>query len=151
MRVSKHFADRLVDRKLYTKEKVMKIDVTTRALIPTRLIAEAAQDNSRRLFGRIQPHIKEVRISITDRRLKPGTACCQVEIDLADGTAVVTRSVDSNPVEAVTQAFDKAAPLVSRRVRQEGTRRRSAQFREMVALRTLDRPSGTALHQGGVR
>ncbi len=114
----------------------MKIDVTTRALIPTRLIAEAAEESSRRALGRIRPQVTDIRVTVTDRRLKPGVACCQVEIDIADGTAVMARSVNANPVEAVCQAFDKAARIVFRRLREEWARRRTAQYRQRYAMRS---------------
>ena len=129
----------------------MEIDVTTRALIPTRLIAEAAEASSRRALGRLQPHVRDIRVTVTDRRLKPGAACCQVEIDVADGTAVMARSVNANPVEAVSQAFGKAARIISRRLRQEGTRRRTAQYSQIYALRSHAAQTDMNLHQGGAR
>ena len=129
----------------------MEIYVNTRALIPTRLIAEAAQESIRHTLGRFQSRVEGVRVRVTDRRLKPGEAGCQVEIDLADGTAVVARSVNANPVKAVSQAFEKAAPLVVRRLRQAGTRRHSALFREMAALRTHDTPSAMDFRTGEAR
>ena len=114
----------------------MKIDVMTRALIPTRLITEAAEESSRRALGRIRPQVTDIRVSVTDRRLKPGVACCQVEIDIADGTAVMARSVRANPVEAVSEAFEKAARIVFRRLREEWARRRTAQYRQRFAIRS---------------
>ena len=129
----------------------MEIYVNTRALIPTRLIAEAAQESIRLTLGRFQARVEGVRVRVTDRRLKPGSASCQVEIDLADGTAVVARSADASPVKAVSQAFEKAAPLVVRRLRQAGTRRRTALFQEMVALRSHDMPSAIDFRTGEAR
>ena len=114
----------------------MKIDVTTRALIPTRLVENAAHESSHRALGRLNKHVKDMRVIVTDRRLKPGVACCQVEFDLADGTAVMARSVSSNPVQAVSEAFDKAARIIPRRLRQEWTRRRMAQLRQSSAIRS---------------
>ncbi len=75
--------------------------MTTRALIPTRLIADAADESSRRALCRIQFRIKGVRVEVTDRRLKPGVVRCQVEIDLAESATVIARSVSANPVEAI--------------------------------------------------
>ena len=87
----------------------MKIDVTTRALIPTRLVAEAARESSRRALGRIQAHARTSGSRSRTGGSRPGVVCCQVEIDVAEGTAVIARSVNANPVEAVSEAFDKAA------------------------------------------
>ncbi len=114
----------------------MKIEVTTRALIPTRLVEDAAQESSHRALGRLRKHVSDLRVSVTDRRLTPGVVSCQVEIDVADGTAVMARSVNANPVEAVSEAFEKAARIIFRRLRQEWTRRRSAQFRQTGAMRS---------------
>ena len=114
----------------------MRIDVTTRALIPTRLISDAAHESNRRALGRIQPQVSDIRVTVTDRRLKPGLACCQVEIDVAEGTAVIARSVNANPVDAVSEAFDKAARIISRRLRREWMRRRTAQFQRLDAIRS---------------
>ena len=55
---------------------------------------------------------------------------------MAEGTAVMARSVNTNPVEAVSEAFNKAARIILRRLRQEWTRRRAAQFRQMDAMRS---------------
>ncbi len=120
----------------YIGATMMKIDVTTRALIPTRLVENAAQESSNRSLGRLRKHVSDIRVSVTDRRLRSGGVSCQVEIDVCDGTAVMARSVNSNPVEAVSDAFDKAARIIFRRLRQEWMRRRSAQFRQMDAIRS---------------
>ncbi len=114
----------------------MKIDVTTRALIPTRLVEEAAHESSHRALGRLRKHVSDIRVSVTDRRLRPGMVSCQVEVDVAESTAVMARSVNANPVEAVSEAFAKAARIIFRRLRQEWTRRRTAQFRQMEAMRS---------------
>jgi len=114
----------------------MKIDVTTRALIPTRLVEDAAYDSSRRALGRLRKHANGIRVSVTDRRLRPGVVSCQVEIDVAESTAVMTRSVNANPVEAVSEAFDKAARVIVRGLRKERTRRRTAQVRQTDAMRS---------------
>ena len=114
----------------------MKTDVTTRALVPTRLVEDAAHESSHRALGRFRKHVSDIRVSVTDRRLRPGVVSCQVEIDVAGGTAVMARSVNTNPVEAVSEAFDKAARVIFRRLRQEWTRRRVAQFRQTEAMRS---------------
>ena len=114
----------------------MKIDVAMRALIPTRLIAEAAEEASRRELGRIRPQLTDIRVTVTDRRLKPGVVCCQVEVDIADGTAVMARSVNGNPVEVVSEAFDRAAQIIFRRLREEWARGRTAQYWQSYAMRS---------------
>ena len=113
----------------------MKVNVISRELIPTHLIAEAARQSRQRALGHMQGHVKAVHVTVTDRRHKLGMACCQVEINLADGAAVAARSVNSNPVEAVAQAFDKVARRILRRRRQARLRPRTAQSRQVYALR----------------
>jgi len=113
----------------------MKIEVTTRALVPTRLVEDSANESRHRALGRLRKHVSDIRVSVTDKRLRPGVVSCQVEIRLADGIAIMARSVNANPVEAVSEAFEKAARIIFRRLRQEWTRRRAAQFRQVGALR----------------
>lgn len=129
----------------------MKIDVTARALVPTRMIAEAAQESSRRALGRMQTHVEDIRVTVTDRQLKTGMVCCEVDIDLARGAAVIGRSVDANPVEAVFRAFDKAARSAFRRLAQEWTRRRTHQYQPMGALQSHTAQAEVSIHQGGAR
>ncbi len=114
----------------------MKIEVTTRALVPTRLVEDSAHESSQRALGRLRKHASDIRVSVTDKRLRPGVVSCQVEIRLADGTAIMARSVNANPVEAVSEAFEKAARVIFRRLRQEWTQRRTAQFRQIDAMRS---------------
>lgn len=80
----------------------MGITLSTRALIPSHLIADVAQECSRRALGRLLARVRNIRVSLTDRRLERGSTCCQVELDLARGTAVVVRSSSRDPVEAVS-------------------------------------------------
>ncbi len=125
----------------------MKVDVISRELIPTHLVAEAARESSRRALGHIRPHVKAVRVTITDRRLKLGMACCQVEIDLAGGGAVAARSVNTNPVEAVAKAFDKAAQRILRQLRQERLRPRTPPNPQAYALRRQGAKARVASYQ----
>lgn len=111
-----------------------KITITTRAMIPSRLVPDAAHHSSRQAFGRLQTLVKDIRVTVTDRRAKPGAVCCRVEIDLAEGTAVIVRSESANPVDALSQAFEKAAGRIRRRLRQEWMRRQSAPFRRTDAM-----------------
>lgn len=112
----------------------MDIIVTTRAMIPSRLVSDAAHHSSRRAFGRLQTLVKDIRLTVTDRRAKPGEVCCQLEIDLAEGTAVIVQSESASPVDALSQAFEKAAGRIRRRLRQDWMRRNSAQFRRTDAM-----------------
>ena len=125
----------------------MNVDVISRELIPTHLVAEAARESSRRALGQIRPHVKDVRVTVTDRRLKLGMACCQVEIDLAGGGAVAARSVNTNPVEAVAQAFDKVARRIHRQLRQERLRPRTPPNRQAYALRKHGAKANVASYQ----
>ena len=103
----------------------MDITISTHALIPRRLIVDAANNSSHRALGRLRERVKDIRVTVTDRRLRTGTTCCQVEVDLADGLSVVARSTDSDPVQVVSQAFDRAARGIAGGLRQKRGRRRS--------------------------
>ena len=126
---------------------MINVDVITRELIPTHLVAEAARESSRRTLGQVRPHVKAVRVTVTDRRLKLGMACCQVEIDLAGGGAVAARSVNTNPVEAVAQAFDRAARRLLRHLRQERLRPITSPNRKAYALRRYGAKANVASYQ----
>ena len=129
----------------------MDISVRTRALIPTRLIADAAHESSRRALGRLRKHVNNIRVTVTDRRIRPGTVCCEVEVHLARGTAIVVRSVSANPVEAVSQAFDNMARSILRRLLQERTRRHVTQYPQMYARRSRDPQPESSLNRGHAR
>ncbi len=128
----------------------MKIDVLTRAMIPSRLIEEAVYESSRCALGRMQLHVHDIQATVTDRRLNPGAIRCEVEIYLAKGTSVIARSVSANPVEAVTQAFEKAARGVFKQLAKEWTKRRIGQHRPTPPMRSHSGRTEMSLHQGGV-
>ena len=124
----------------------MKINVLTRAMIPSRLIDEAAHESSRRALGRMQTHVHDIQVTVTDRRLDPGVVRCEVEIDLAQGTSVIACSVSASPVEAVFQAFEKAARSVFRRLAKEWTKSRISRYRPTPATRSHSGRTELSLH-----
>lgn len=71
--------DRRLNRKSYLEETAMETKGITRALLPTRLIAEAARESSRSALGRIEIPVTDTPVTVTDRRLKPGVACCRLK------------------------------------------------------------------------
>ena len=114
----------------------MDVTVHTHALIPRRLILDAAHHSQSQAFGRFGKSVKDVRVTVTDRPRKPGATSCQVEIDLSGGLSVVARSTSTDPVEVVSQAFDKAARSVAGRLRQRRARQRAEQVVQPGAAET---------------
>ena len=103
----------------------MDISIHTHALIPRRLIVDAANTSRSRALGRLRERVKDIRVTVTDRRLRSGTTCCQVEVDLTDGLSVIARSTNTDPVEVVSQAFDRAARSIAGGMRKRRVRRQS--------------------------
>lgn len=99
--------------------EVMEIVVETQALIPRRVIADAARESSSRAFGRLRKLLKDIRVTVTDRRARPHATCCQVEIDVHDGPSIVARSNSADPVVAVSQAFETAARYSAPKLRKQ--------------------------------
>ena len=90
-------------------KNTMDIATQSHALIPRRLVVEAAHNKSTRVFGRLKAYVKEVQVTVSERPLKAGATCCQVEIDSPDGVSVVVRTTSTDPIDAVSQVFEKAA------------------------------------------
>ena len=104
----------------------MDITINTHALIPRRLIVDAANISSSRAFGRLRGRVKDIRVTVTDRSLRSGTTCCQVEVEMVDGLSVVARSTNTDPVAVVSHAFDRAARGIAGGLRHRKGRRRAA-------------------------